>query len=176
MTQDEFNKLHGEVRQVLGKFKHECDIILAAKETAEQAYQRGLDDAWEAARKIVDAYSVGEGIRLAFDGTFWPYFNAVFQSLSPAEALAKIREYEEKKKAEDEAINVGDELVHCADSTVKAVITAVHYDGQFDGVCNGGGPNDLGEVFSYRSLVNWRKTGRHFPQIAEVLGEIANNK
>jgi hypothetical protein len=170
MTQDEFNKQYGEVRQVLGKFKHECEIILAAKETAEQAYQRGLDEAWEAARKIVCRHTTWGGytqeeLKECFKKN---YCQDVMEKYSASEALSKIREYEAKKKAEDEAIKVGDEMASLEEPTVNVVVSSVIDAYHFSGFC--------GSMSGVFLLKDWRKTGRHFPQIAEVLGEIANGK
>lgn len=104
----------------------------------EEIYQRGLDEAWEAARKIVDAYFVG---------------------------LAKICEYEEKKKAEAEEIKVGDEVTWASDPTHFVVVSLV--EGKGAAVL-------ASEKSHWVNKADLRKTGRHFPQIAEVLWEIRN--
>ena len=69
----------------------------------KEAYQRGLDDAWEAAKKIV-------GIPTAELHTMLDkavYYDTVFRDCTASECIEKIRAYEEKKKAEQE-IKVGD--------------------------------------------------------------------
>ena len=82
------------------------DII----DQVDEAYQKGLDDAWEVARKIV--LSPDEG------GTSLPDLLAifgngsmqrVFRNYSASEAIEKLKAYEEKQKANDE-IKVGDEV------------------------------------------------------------------
>lgn len=78
-------------------------------ELAKDIYQRGLNDAWEAARKIV--LSPDEG------GTSLPELFAIFgginsmqrifRSYSASEAIEKLKAYEKKQKADDD-IKVGD--------------------------------------------------------------------
>lgn len=86
----------------------------------DEAYQRGLDDAWDAAKKLswVEKYG-GYGDRLdkVFDRT--DIFD--FLDYSPNEAIDKLKAYEEKHKADDE-IKVGDELEHTVSGyTSKAI-------------------------------------------------------
>ena len=86
----------------------------------DEAYQRGLDDAWDAAKKLswVEKYG-GYGDRLdkVFDRT--DIFD--FLDYSPNEAIDKLKAYEEKQKADDE-IKVGDELEHTVSGyTSKAI-------------------------------------------------------
>lgn len=78
-------------------------------ELAKDIYQRGLNDAWEAARKIV--LSPDEGgtsltdiyVMFGNNGSM----QRVFRSYSASEAIDKLKVYEEKRKADDE-IKVGD--------------------------------------------------------------------
>ena len=90
-----------------------------AQKEIDEAYQRGLDDAWEAARKIVCDESFDSSTlmhifnrRSSFDG--------IFGSFSASEAIAKLKAYEEKKEEDD--IKVGDELEHTVSGyTSKAI-------------------------------------------------------
>ena len=84
--------------------------IKAGKELAKDIYQRGLDDAWEAARKIVlspdeGGTSLPDLFAIFGDGSM----QRVFRSYSASEAIEKLKAYEEKQKANDE-IKVGDEV------------------------------------------------------------------
>ena len=67
----------------------------------DTAYQKGLEDAWEAARKIIEMTSP----------PYWEVFNEykedLFGKITATEAIAKLKAYEEKQKADDE-IKVGD--------------------------------------------------------------------
>ena len=69
---------------------------------AEEAYQRGLNDAWEAAKKNYlpeDHGGLGYKTRMKVfdtDNIGW-----IFKNLSASEAIEKIRAYEEKKETEE---------------------------------------------------------------------------
>ena len=75
--------------------------LLDAERDAE--YQRGLEDAWEAARKIVKMPDP------PYWGVFGEYKDDLFRKITAAEAIEKLKAYDEKQKAEDE-IKVGDEV------------------------------------------------------------------
>ena len=126
-------------------------------------YQRGLDDAWEAARKIIH---MPEGDLL---NIFTECYSAVCTALQvllkydAAEAIAKLKAYEEKQKTDDE-IKVGDE-VEVAEKGIKFFVTKI-YDA--DGTV--GGINKDGEVrYWSRSLV--KRTGRNI-DIPKILEEM----
>lgn len=76
------------------------------KELAKDVYQRGLDDAWGAARKIVCDEELDWNTLLHLFNR--SNFEGIFGDFSPSEAIAKLKAYEEKQKADDE-IKVGDE-------------------------------------------------------------------
>lgn len=62
------------------------------EEVMKSAYNQGLEDAWELAKKIVvDCHDMtGE----EFQHIFGCYLQGVFTDLTPQEALAKLKEYE----------------------------------------------------------------------------------
>ena len=125
-------------------------------ELQDTADQRGLDDAWEAARKLFSSMADSD-IEKAFP-IEWNNggFNALI-NLQPQEAIAKLKAYEEKQKAEDE-IKVGDEVVWTEDENAVIVVTSVYTDTNMewcDGVCKDG------KAYSILTK-NARKTGRHF--------------
>lgn len=137
----------------------------------DEAYEKGLDDAWAAARKITVLPSQGGFTVKELAGIFGDEaFRDVMQKRTASEALAKLRDYEARKKAEAEAVKVGDELVHLQDSETKAVVTRIGDDGRFSGVSMSIGT--LGAVFWNREPQDWRKTGRNFPEIAAVLEQM----
>lgn len=88
------------------------DISKVCKEeqkNIDEAYQRGLTDAWETARKIV--LSVDDGGLSVYDvskifGDESSHY--VLKNYSAAEAIEKLKTFEEKQKADAE-IKVGDE-------------------------------------------------------------------
>lgn len=128
-------------------------------------YQRGLNDAWEAARKISE-YSVSDMDDL-FDVANW----TDIYDFPPEAVIEKLKAYDEQKKAEEEAeIKVGDVLQHKRDHNTKIAVTGIHDSGMISGICVGNSDaNQLGASFTNRDPANWEKTGRHFPQVAEIL-------
>lgn len=132
---------------------------IEVKEKAE--YQRGLADAWEAARKIGcdDGLSLSElidifGIDEAGD---------ILKDNTAAEAIAKIRAYEEEKE-----IKVGDEItllnglhavvIKTADSTGKIVSM----------MSNGNVCSSLKEQV--------KKTGKHFEEVSAVQDKLLESE
>jgi hypothetical protein len=109
--------------------KHICDVVQKRIDEAYQrglkdgkeygldesdmreavSYQRGLDDAWAAARKIVFDSKEG-GIRLLDFPTIFGNgtIQQVFRKNSAAEAIEKLKAYEEKQ---NDKIEVGDEVL-----------------------------------------------------------------
>jgi hypothetical protein len=116
----------------------------------DEAYQRGLNDAWDAARKIAKL-DTDEQKRLF--GCFGIYF--VAHEFSASEAIDKIRQYEQKQ----EKIKVGDEVI--SDEDIKGV--TVDMDDYLLHVLD---ENGVIQAWPREDVV---KTGRNFPEIAEVL-------
>ena len=132
------------------------------KAKLEAEYQRGLDDAWEAARKVGhcklwDDYTKDTGKPSVCAV-------AVLDRYTAYEAIEKLKAYEEKQKADDE-IKVGDE-VETKDGKRFVVTTfGSGFDGDIAvGVCADG----FGLGVDLKEL---RKTGRHF-DIASILKEM----
>lgn len=123
-----------------------------------RGYQEGLFDAWEAARKI-GSNSMCSLKEMGFDfgqcvvNDYNPSWFVV-KNYSASECIEKIRQYEH----EHERIKVGDEVI-CRNKT--AVVTET--TDKFTRVMYS---NGSGYVLFSKELV---KTGRHFPEIAEVL-------
>ena len=99
--------------------------------------------------------------------------------MTPAEAIAKIKEYEDKQ----EEIKVGDELEFyslCAEKTIKGVVYQINYAD--DDIYLLWTPQDksIGGTFTLSSgdffIKKVKKTGRHFPQIVELLKAMKNNE
>lgn len=135
------------------------DISKAYKEeqkNIDEAYQRGLDDAWKAARKIIEMT----------DPPYWGVFNEykddLFGKISASEAIEKLKIYEEKQKVDDE-IKIGDEVESLYDdrtiveNTIPWIVTKIRegYKGKksYYGI-------DAEGTLRNNDFV--RKTGRHF--------------
>jgi len=113
-------------------------------------YQRGLNDAWEAARKIVtwpdrslvnsDTFDLDPG-------------ENIFTKYSASEAIAKLKAYEEKQ---NDKFEFGDEIIDL--NGVKGCVVSKDNDGSstmyalFDGC----------RVPQYVTQSNYRKTGKHY--------------
>lgn len=125
----------------------------------KEAYENGLSDAWECARSVVnckvpyDFWEMGSGQSML----------AVLKRYSAKEAIEKIREYEEEQKKAAE-IKIGDEVTD--NDGWKGFVAGISPDGEYMVVVlqDGGALRWKKESF--------KKTGRHFPQIAEVLKQM----
>ena len=115
----------------------------------DEAYQRGLEDAWEAAKKLFSSMADSD-IEKAFpiewnNGGFKALMN-----LQPQEAIAKLKAYEDKQK---DRIEVGDEV---ATETGKKYTVVSFGDGgtvcgfNMDGKWTGWKPKEV------------TKTGKHY--------------
>lgn len=113
----------------------------------QDGFHKGLEEAWECAKKIYHM-SAEKVIAIFGSCSNWVDFTA-------EEAIEKIRAYESKSNEPDKEIKVGDEIVY--ETGVKSVVSKITIDFYYclDGV---GYPKERCE-----------KTGRHFPQIEEVL-------
>ena len=136
---------------------------------SDEAYQRGVEDGrnetWETAGKIICDETLGMSTLLHIfnRGTL----ERIFKDIPPAEAIEKLKAYEEKQKADDE-IKVGDEVVTIDIDGEKVkglfpwVITTNNVDDRYYGIdCEG----------RIRSNSCVRKTGRHF-DVEKLLEEM----
>ena len=124
---------------------------------AEKAYQGGLIDAWDVAKKIV--LSTEDGGLFDYDvrkSVFGCGNYMALKRYSVSEAIEKIRQHEQEKKQE---IKVGDEIV-INDGTKGVVLD---------------NDNNILYVFTENGITStWekddiKKTGKFFPEIVEVL-------
>lgn len=127
----------------------------------ESEYQRGLNDAWEAARKIVGSIPLG-GLNthelMDLFGT--SLVTEIVYMVTADQAIEKLRTYEAEKKAEEE-IKVGDEVE--TDYTGNVIIAEKPKDGWYVTIAKNFARYSIHESHIIR------KTGRHFPQVAELL-------
>lgn len=124
----------------------------------DDAYQRGLDEAWEAARKI--SLMSPDEIEKVFPGA--AKYNRYNLGYSGVEVIAKLKAYEDKQK-EDDRIEVGDEVIWKTEN-ITLIVTSTYEASGLDW-CDGVAQD--GKV--YRTLIeNDRKTGKHY-DIASIL-------
>lgn len=124
------------------------------------AYQKGLSDAWEAARKLweIDISTLHKIFYKETRMDCYMYYTA-------AEAVAKIKEYEDKQ----EEIKIGNEVK--AFEKKPFIVTGFGYgDDEEDVYCYGFvTENGISTSAKKNSCV---RTGRHFPEIAAIFEKI----
>ena len=134
----------------------------------DEAYQKGLTDAWKVARKIavLPHYGGMEGTALkTIFGTL--NIHEIFDAVRPSEAIAKLKIYEEQKN--DNEIKVGDEVKSLNDlgEEIKGflpwIVTIIDED-----YCQG--IDKEGRMHATQK-VRACKTGRHF-DISKILEEM----
>ena len=117
----------------------------------QEAYQKGLEAAWECIKKIQD---MPKDVRVEiFDS--WSTYN-IIQNHTGYEVMTKIKAYEEQK----DKIRVWDEVVY-HDGT-KAITLDVSLNDVWSVITE----NECVEEWS---VDKFKKTGRHYDQITEVL-------
>jgi len=124
-------------------------------------YQRGLNAAWEAARKIF-GYEIDGGIPIDKIGRVFGYSEDatfctadIIRHNTASEAIEKLKAYEEKQKADDE-IKVGDEVDWSGD---KFIVTRIFQPYDKAEECDG---VDMDGCTYHDVLISGlTKTGRH---------------
>lgn len=124
-----------------------------------KTYEDGLKEAWEAARTVVDC-------KVPYD--FWELSSgqsmlAVLRHYSAKGAIEKIREYEEEQKKAAE-IKIGDEVTD--NDGWQGVVIRICSDGEYLVIMQKDGAT------LHWKKESFKKTGRHFPQIEEVLKQM----
>ena len=140
--------------------KHECEDCPKQAYTDAirmEGYQKGLSDAWDAARKIClnecDGGMTPTEVNKIFGVGF--YRDALLE-YSASEAIEKIRQYEQEK----EEIQLWNEVIN--GRNFKGTVTGIEDNGMLTIFCQDG-------TWIRSHARYWKKTGRHFPEIAEVL-------
>ena len=129
----------------------------------KDTYEQASVDVWECARKIQ---------LLSGDERY-----KIFGSESPIVdfdvryCIAKIKSYEEQKKADDEEIKVGDEI---AGESAHVVVTYINSRNEWNGFalndCDACKP---GQGYTgMPGFDGWEKTCRHFQQIVDILNRL----
>ena len=131
----------------------------------KEAYQNGLYDAWECAQRIWNMVS------FARDKIFdTENLGDIFDSYSPSKAIAKIKEYEEKFKADAEKIKVGDEVFVGISQINPGIVTRLP-TADF---------KKCSVVWEDGSVGDWtvsdlRKTGKHY-DIQSIFDQMKNEQ
>lgn len=146
--------------------KYNREYIADCETAYDKGFRNGLEKAWEMAKKIVleevrGGYTGSECVEIfgSYSGDAILINNTVFR------ALEKIEAYE-KQKAEKDKIKDGDEV--SLDDGTKGVVVFSSTDGHLNVV------NAYGGMRSYNAT-QVIKTGRHFPQMVEIMKEMRDN-
>lgn len=120
-----------------------------------KTYEDGLNDAWECAKKVVEMgeYDRKNVVFVRLDDGEFP-----FKKYSASEAITRIKEYENR-------IKVGDEVIDSNGMLEKRSVV-VRVSGSVITIMEGDG------TVSRWEKEHFKKTGRHFPQIEEVLKQL----
>ena len=138
------------------------------KDAEEKVYNRGLSDVWDAVRKIIEPADDGGYSFNALHTMFGESsIRSILKHNTAIEAIVKIKAYEDKQK-QDTEIKLGDEVITKYKDHAIAV-RDTYYVGEDRE------PFTLiwfGTHMSSCRVNELSKTGRHFPQITEVLKEL----
>lgn len=132
----------------------------------KDAYAKGLEDAWECIRKF---RNLSERERDKIFDTIW--LQDILSHFKPLEVVQKIKEYEERQKQDatdmnDGSIKVGDEIINGGVVGVVTHVRGIEYGMKAFTLID-----KTGKVWNFNDLLA-KRTGRNFPQIAEVLRQL----
>lgn len=138
----------------------------AIYEMKVEEYNKGLNDAWEAAKKIHDRQISYEVFGLDKTGNGFSYASPLNwgETITAQEAIAKIKEYEDKQK-QDAEIKVGYE-VYNIDRENKRIVTAIDGNKAIQ-LCSNG-------KYTVDNIDTLHWTGREDLRIKKVLEKITN--
>ncbi len=145
-------------------------------EEKQKWIEQGRNEAWKTAVSIAKAsnemlHSMGFIVNHANNAAINSCFT--IQRYTASEAIEKIHAWEEKK-AEDDEIKVADEVIFNRDEPFNVIVTCIRKnDGEVHSYVVMG---DNGMLWDYVKPSEITKTGRHFPEIAEVLERMKNGE
>lgn len=134
-----------------------------SKEKNIKTYEDGLNEAWELARKIVCRETDGGKPIKWVEDTFGSVrTDIVMRNYSASEAIDAVESYEKLK--------VGDEVEH-VDTYDKVIVTHASKDTQHIDIMW-----EDGSVGIRAPIEKFKKTGRHFTEIEELLKKMKENE
>ena len=136
------------------------------EEAEKRAYEKGLNDAWDAARKIAQTYAhfTCYDLNMIFGNRDSVGRKMIFEEYTPQDAIRKIKEYEDKQK-QDVEIKVGYE-VYNLDRKNKRIVTAIDGNKAIQ-LCSNG-------KYTIDNIDTLHWTGREDLRIKKVLEKITN--
>lgn len=166
--------MNKEIEQQIHEFAEKMyQTGYADGNNTKEAYQEGLNDAWECAKKLTLLSSDGgfnNKIVKEIFGTASYY--SIINNMSISTVVTKIKDYEEKQKQKDDEIHIGDEVILKRENT-KAVVCDVskYTDKQPYSILMG---DDGMPVYVNKNDIT--KTGKHYSQIEEVLKKLRGDE
>lgn len=136
----------------------------------QSEYEDGLNDAWECVKKI---YKMNFKTRKEILGVnpSNDSLTDIINAFPASEAISKIKEYEEKAKQANDEIKVGDEVYLSSLSKDYPRIVLSLY-AEDDGLGLKARTMLSSGTIDIKPISEFKKTGRHFDQIAEVLKQL----
>ena len=125
-------------------------------------YQQGLDDAWEAARTIVRNTSLNDWKSVGVDIGEWDGDES--EALNRYSVSEVIEILKKMGKPNPDEIKVGDEVEAYSG---RAIVFGTFTDTKGNKFCRYWYPSD--DSFNKNKTENLKRTGRNFPQVAELL-------
>lgn len=138
----------------------------------DDGYKKGLNDAWEAAVKIVNSPLSDAKIMEELFNTTLP--EDVLPNISASEAIAKIKEYEEKHA--DDEIKLWDEVIIKRSSLgfegTKGIVINTN-PSEFNGL--------IEVLINYATSHHYKpenleKTGKSYPELGNILDQLKGDK
>lgn len=149
-----------------------ADKLHKTNDAVEEAYNNGLQDAWECAKKIAFVPDTGgyfnEELINIFDKRHVSIYD-ISEKYSVQEIVSRIKDYE--KKRIDDTIKVGDE-VYYTDENHPRIVTAIYREaGPLDGAMKAVQITETGK-FTVNNLGDLHRTGKHHVGITEILNNL----
>lgn len=123
-----------------------------------KTYEDGLNEAWELARKMYQFNPINN--KQLCEELYDMGFNEFICSTTASEAIKQVKEYKEKQ----EEIKIGDEVTD--DDGWNGVVTWIDPDGEYLIILQKDG------TALHWKKESFKKTGRHFTEIEEVLKQM----
>lgn len=156
--EDKDNTYELKYRNWRGDEKFTYFVKVDVLHTPDELYNKGLNDAWELAKKIVESPNKGGYKADELAEIFGISDKPVLDAYTPQEALAKVKEYEGRDE-----IRVGD-VVRSKGCNVEEIITKISETKIYrlfkDGSC---------DSISTKVKEDFEKTGKHFDSIDEFM-------
>lgn len=125
-----------------------------------KTYEDGLNEAWEVVRRLYN--EIGHDKRFELFGYCLP--REIVNALTPQEIVERLKKHD----AENRIVHVGDEI-YSELTNCKAVVQRIDSWNRYQCFNDGGAQFVIGtETFNDY----WVKTGKNYPQIAEVLKQM----